>query len=201
VGGVVDVAMCEGSVPLAAFALGALAAGELPPPRGTNHLDGGIAAYNTYRTRDHRYVSLGALEPKFWVSFATAVGIEPSLDALIAGDHQTALKATVAAIFATRTRDEWETFARTCDCCLEPVLGPEELHNDPQHNARGVFFSVRSDQGENIPVFRTPVGTGSASSHTPARNAGADTVAVLRDAGVSDEEIQTLHRNGIIRTA
>lgn len=198
-GCVADVAMCEGSLPLGAFALGAITAGEPVGARGHNHLDGGIAAYNTYRTRDDRYVSLGALEPKFWMAFASATGLDASLDALVTGEHQGALKQRVSEVFATRTRDEWEAFAKQHDCCLEPVLAPEELPRDPQHAARGVFFEVSDGAGGAIPVFRTPVGAGAAVTHHAARDAGADSDAVLRDAGVSDEEIAVLRGDGVVR--
>ncbi len=198
-GRVCDVAMCEGSLPLASFALGALSADATPGARGENHLDGGIAAYNTYETRDGRYVSLGALEPKFWTNFAVAAGLDPSLDALVAGPHQTALKTRVAAVFAARTRDEWEAFARAHDCCLEPVLAPHELRDDPQHRARGVFFEVADETGAAVTVFRTPVGAGAAVTHTAARDAGADTDAVLRDAGLDDGAIEALRRDGVVR--
>ncbi len=198
-GSVADVAMCEASMPLGAFALGALTAGEPIGPRGRNHLDGGIAAYNTYRTSDGRYVSLGALEPKFWVTFATAAGVDPSLDALMTGDHQAALKARVAEVFATRTRDEWEAFAREHDCCLEPVLDPMELPRDPQHAARGIFFDIEDAREGVIPVFRTPVGAGASTTHHAARDAGADTDAVLRDAGLTDDEISALRGDSVVR--
>jgi len=197
-GSVVDVAMCEGSIPLAAFALAPTVSGDPPAPRGRNHLDGGIAAYNTYRTADGRYVSLGALEPKFWTAFATATGLDASLDGLLAGDHQPALRAKVAEVFASRTRDEWELFAQHHDCCLEPVLDGSELASDPQHAARGVFFSMEDGMGGTVQVFRTPVGAGASVPHVPARAPGADTDAVLRDAGLSEAEVAELRRDGVV---
>lgn len=197
-GSVVDAAMCEGSVALAAFAMAPAVVGDATAPRGRNHLDGGIAAYNTYRTADGGFVALGALEPKFWTSFAVAVGLDPSLDALVAGEHQTALRARVAEVFAQRTRAEWEAFGKAHDCCLEPVLDGSELAGDPQHAARGVFFPMDDGAGGTVTVFRTPVGAGAGVPHTPARRAGADTDAVLRDAGVSDEELAALRRDGVL---
>lgn len=199
VGGVCDVAMCEGSIPLATFAMASVFAGADDAPRGRNVLDGGIAAYRTYATRDGAAVSLGALEPKFWTTFATAAGLDPSLDALMPGDHQAALCAKVAAVFASRTRDEWAEFARAHDCCLEPVLSPSEVRRDPQHVAREVFFDGVTDGGEAVTWFRTPVGAGPRVPHTPARAPGADTDAVLRDAGISDAEIVGLRAAGVVR--
>jgi crotonobetainyl-CoA:carnitine CoA-transferase CaiB-like acyl-CoA transferase len=193
----IDTAMCEGAMPLAAFALGAHLTDGVGLPRGASTLDGGLALYNTYRTRDGGYVALGALEPKFWATFALAVGIEPSLDALVPGPHQEDLKATLSALFAARTRGEWEAFGAAHDCCLEPVLTPAELVRDPQHGARGVFFPLPTPDGGSMLHARTPTATREA--HDPAREPGADTDAVLADAGLSAEEIAALRRDGVVR--
>ncbi len=98
----------------------------------------------------------------------------------------------VAAVFASRTRDEWVSFSRAHDCCLEPVLAPHELPGDPHHAARGVFFPLVGDDGSATTCFRTPLGEGAAGTHTAARPAGADTVVVLREAGLSDADIDAL---------
>ncbi|MEZ4408927.1 MAG: CaiB/BaiF CoA-transferase family protein [Polyangiales bacterium] len=197
-GCVVDVAMCEGALPLATFALGSVFAGEPSPARGVNTLDGGIAPYNTYRTRDGRAVALGALEPKFWTTFAGAVDVDPSLDALVPGPHQVALKAKLVEVFAARTRDEWEDFSRAHDCCLEPVLEPDELRSDPHLRARGVFFDAPARDGATVTHLRTPLGAGASVAHTPAARAGADTDAVLRDAGFTDDEARALRDKGVV---
>lgn len=198
VGAVADVAMCEGALPLATFALGSLFAGERPRERGDGVLDGGIAAYATYLTSDGQAVALGALEPKFWTVFATAVGIEPTLDALVPGEHQAALKATVAAIFAGRSRAEWEAFSAKHDCCIEPVLQAHELPDDPQHRHRGVFFEAPGVGGDAMTMFRTPVGAGADGPHAPPRAAGADTREVLREAGIDDARIDALAASGAV---
>jgi alpha-methylacyl-CoA racemase len=198
VGCVADIAMSEGAVPLAAFALASLFAGERPRARGDNVLDGGIAAYATYLTRDGQAVALGALEPKFWTAFATAVGLDASLDALVPGAHQGPLKASVAAIIAGRTRAEWEAFARDHDCCIEPVLEPHELPGDPQHRHRGVFFETEGFGGGRTLAFRTPVGAGADGEHTPPRAAGADTRVILREAGIDDARIDALASAGAV---
>lgn len=191
-GQIVDISMTEGSIPLAVFALGVFAAQGHGPARGRSHLDGGIAPYQTYRTRDGRFVALAALEPKFWQSFCEGVGIEPDMEALVPGPHQTQWHQRLQALFASRTLAEWEAFARSRDCCLEPVLELQELPDDPQHRARRVFFEL-----EGIVHFRTPVGAPDAS-HFLARPAGADTDAVLSEAGFSDTEISALREAGVL---
>jgi crotonobetainyl-CoA:carnitine CoA-transferase CaiB-like acyl-CoA transferase len=78
------------------------------------------------------------------------------------------------------------------------VLRPEELPGDPQHAARGVFFEVAGGDGAARTVFRTPVGAGAAVDHQGPRRAGEDTDAVLRDAGIGDDEIAALRAAGAL---
>ena len=198
VGCVADIAMSEGAVPLATFALASLFAGERPRARGDGVLDGGIAAYSTYLTADGQAVALGALEPKFWTAFASAVGLDPALDALVPGPHQAGIKASVAAVIAGRSRADWEAFAQTHDCCIEPVLEPHELPADVQHQHRGVFFETEGFGGGSMLAFRTPVGAGAAQTHTPPRAPGADTKTILREAGLDEARIEALITAGAI---
>ncbi len=185
----VDVSMCEGSLSFATFGLMS-AWGGLSLPNGTGPLSGGIAPFNTYATKDGRSVALGALEPKFWIAFATAVGIEPDMTALAPGDHQKEWKRRVAAVFANKTLTEWIAFAETVDCCLEPILTPEEIANDPQHRARGFIADRPMRDGSSLPQIKTPTATHFAEGFAPKQ--GEHTLEVLREVGLSDEEIAAL---------
>src|SRR5262249_14911004 len=140
----------------------------VPTSRGDGALTGGIAPYATYATRDGGYMTLGALEPKFWTAVCKGVGIEADMTALLPGPHQAAWETKLAAIFAARTRSEWEAFARERDACLEPVLRPEELAHDPQLAAREVLFDIASPWGK-IAQFRTPLTPRGAEHRPPPR--------------------------------
>lgn len=197
VGRVVDVAMVEASMGFAIAELAPpLVAGERPT-RGDEPLTGGIAAYGVYETRDHRFMSLGALEPKFWLAFATGVGLPADMAGIVPGPHQAELRALVAATFLKRTRAEWEAFAAERDCCLEPVLEPHELRDDPQLRARGVFFDLDTKQGK-LPQLALPV-TPREAAHTPPPTQGEHTEIVLKEAGFSDERVAALRAEGAIR--
>ncbi len=198
-GKLVDVSMLEASMPFAIASFGANFGHQLsgtPPRRGDEPLTGGIAPYNTYATKDGRAVALAALEPKFWMAFCAGVGIEPELAALLPGEHQAAIKAQVAAIFLTKTRDEWAAFGAQHDCCLEPVLEPSEVASDAHVAARGAFFTIDSPWGP-IPQLKTPV-TDAGMTHTPPPRAGEHTEAILREAGLSADEIAKLKADGAI---
>lgn len=195
-GRVVDVAMCDSVQAFAPAAFGAMLAGEMPT-RGDDLLTGGIAPYNTYVAKDGAPMALGALEPKFWTAFCLGVGIEPDVSALAPGPHQAAWKARVAEIFRSRTRTEWEAFAAAHDCCLEPVLAPDELRGDAHLAARGVFFELDAPGGK-LPQFRTPVTPRDRAFSAPPR-AGEHTDEILREAGFDAAAIAELRAAGAVR--
>ena len=105
----VDLSMCEGALAFAIPELGNFDAAGAPPKRGGELLIGGAASYGVYRTKDGRFLSVGALEPKFWAAFNTAIGRPVDMAELVAGeDEQARVRAEIQAILETKTRDEWE---------------------------------------------------------------------------------------------
>ncbi len=195
-GRVVDVAMVEASMGFAAMSFAQLGAGHVPK-RGEEPLIGGLAIYNTYATRDGRYVSLGALEPKFWMAFCAGAGLQGDMSALFPGPHQDALKATLRELFSSRTRDEWQAFAREHDCCLEPVLEPHEIREDEHLKARGLFFEMDSPWGR-LQQLHTPLADRTATPSPPPK-LGEHTDAILREAGLDDAAIAAMRAEGAAR--
>jgi crotonobetainyl-CoA:carnitine CoA-transferase CaiB-like acyl-CoA transferase len=195
-GQIVDVAMIETSMPFAMIGFG-LAFGGQAIKRGDEVLTGGIAPYNAYATKDGGAMTLGSLEPKFWMQFCAGIGREVDMSDLMPGPHQDALRAQLREIFAQKTREEWIAFAAERDCCLEPVLTPEEAQHDPHLEARRMFFDLASPWGR-IPQMRTPL-TPPDRAHSPPPKQGEHTDAILREGGLSDDEIAQLRASGAIR--
>jgi len=185
----VDLSMCEGALAFMIPDLGNYDASGKPPKRGGELLNGGTASYGVYRTKDGRFLSVGALEPKFWTAFNQAIGRAVDLSELIADEAtQQNVRAEIQAILETKTRDEWEQIL-VGDVCVEPVLGADELQQHPQHRARGMFFDL-----DGLTQTRTPFG--SADGHRPPPSLGGDGPAILREAGFSDGEIAELKATG-----
>src|SRR3712207_6482545 len=139
-GQLVDVSMADGALSwLAMVAARTLAEGGAPR-RGELELAGGLACYRPYRCADG-WVTLGALEPKFWQAFCRGVGREDLVERHLApsgSDTQRELEG----IFAARTRDEWAAFAGEHDCCLEPVLDLDEALDSELVRAREMVVEV-----------------------------------------------------------
>lgn len=195
-GSIVDVAMIETAMPFAIAGFGTSFGGQIPKA-GAEALTGGIAPYQTYATKDGKAMSLAALEPKFWMAFSQGVAHDVDMSDLVPGPHQAALKEKLRGIFAQKTRDEWVQYASERDCCLEPVLTAEEARADEHLAARKMFFELASRWGP-IQQMRTPL-TPIDREHTAPPAQGEHTEAVLREAGLSAEEIAAMKAEGAIR--
>jgi alpha-methylacyl-CoA racemase len=193
-GQLVDVSMTDGALSwLAMVAARHLADGEVPR-RGGTELAGGLICYRPYRCADG-WVTLGALEPKFWKAWCAGVGredlAERQFDPVGSDTHR-----EVEAVFAERTRDEWEAFGEEHDCCLEPVLALDEALRSELVRAREMVVEVDQARllGTPVKLSRTPADPARAGG--PA--IGADTDPVLAEAGYGPQEIGALREAGAV---
>ena len=142
-GQVVDAAMVDGSALLSAMMFGFRANGWWNDPRGTNMLDGGAPFYDTYRCADGKFVAIGAIEAQFHATLRERIGLPPAADGTqMDRATWTASKAELAALFATRTRDEWCALLEGSDACFAPVLDWDEAPRHQHNRARGTFVTV-----------------------------------------------------------
>ncbi len=185
-----DISMTEGAMALLAAELGNLDCGVQTPTRGQESLNGGLACYGVYQTKDERYLSVGALEPKFWLAFNTAIGRACDMAEVVAGpERQAEIRAELSEIIGSKTRDEWVAIFNNHDCCTEAVLELDELQSHPLHKSRGLFFKVPCEGGEVLQI-RTPVGQAKARHLAPTL--GQHSSEVLAEFGFSDDEIAEL---------
>ncbi|GAA5234083.1 CoA transferase [Verticiella sediminum] len=142
-GQVVDAAMTDGAALLSAMMYGMHAGGAWNNRRGDNMLDGGAHFYDTYECADGKHVAVGAIEAKFYARLLALCGIED--EAFRAQMDQQAwpeLKAKLAGIFRTRTRDQWCEVLEGSDACFAPVLDWDEAPRHPHNVARNTFVEV-----------------------------------------------------------
>jgi len=185
-----DISMTEGAMALLAAELGNLDCGA-HPTRGTETLNGGLACYSVYRTGDDRYLSVGALEPKFWVAFNTAIGRKPDISEIVAPPaKQAQVRAEIQTILSTRSRDAWLEILAAHDCCCEPVLELDELASHPLHQAREMFVTVDGGAAGPLQQLRMPFGPPARPTAPPTH--GQHSREVLAEYGFAADEIDSL---------
>ncbi|GHE21734.1 CaiB/BaiF CoA transferase family protein [Halomonas urumqiensis] len=195
-GQVVDAAITDGTATLMGFIDSLAAMGHWSPERGRNLLDGGAHFYGCYETLDGKYVSVGAIEPQFYQLLVDKAGLDPDI---FAGQQQPArwpaLKMQLAAVFLTRTRDEWCALLEGSDACVAPVLDYQEARRHPHLVARDTYIDVDGmSQPAPAPRFsRTP-----SQVAFGARASGEDTESVLLACGISQQRINELRQSGAL---
>ena len=184
-GQVIDCAMTDGVASLMSVFHGLRASGIWnEDEREANLLDGGAHFYDTYECADGGYVSIGSIEPQFYALLLekTGLGSDPAFGAQMSRMDWPALKAKLAAVIKTKTRDEWCALMEGTDVCFAPVLSMSEAIRHPHNVARETYIE-RDGLAQPAPAprfSRTP----SAIQGPPAMP-GADTAAVLQDWGLA----------------
>ncbi len=195
-GQVVDAAMTDGSALLGAMMYGLRAFGSWHDQREANMLDGGAPFYDTYACRDGKFLSVGAIEPQFYAQLLALAGAsDPEFTQQWSQSRWPQLKDKFAALFATRTRDDWCALLEGTDACVAPVLDMAEAPLHPHNRARSSFIEIDGvTQPAPAPRFSRTVPEAGAAAATP----GQHSAAVLADWGWSLEAIETLQSAGVI---
>jgi len=189
-GQVVDAAMVDGAATLMTFFHAAQQAGWWKPERGTNLLDGGAPFYDTYETSDGKYISVGAIESKFYAELIAKLGFtSEDLPDQMDRSHWIEQKERFGELVKTKTRDAWCEILEGTDACFAPVLSLEEASAHPHLRERGTFVEVAGAlQPGPAPRFsRTP-----CEISGPPPHAGQHTDEALADWGIPAAEITRL---------
>ncbi len=195
-GQVVDCAMSDGAASLMASIYAVRAAGLWLDERQANSIDGGAHFYNTYRCADGKWVSVAALEPKFYAVLLEKTGLEdPTLGGLVDRSQWGSMREKLAAIFAKKTQAEWCRIMDSADACFAPVPSLAEAPQNPHNVARGTFVDLGGVvQPAPVPKFsRTP---GAVQSLPP--EAGEHNRSALLDWGFGEREIDGLLVAGVL---
>jgi alpha-methylacyl-CoA racemase len=196
-GQVVDGAMVDGVVNLMSMFYAWRQLGQWTDRRGDNLVDGGAHFYGTYRTRDGKYVAVGAIEPQFYRELLAALGLGG--EALPPqNDRATwpAMRRRFEAIFESRTREEWVKVMEGRDACFAPVLDMDEAPSHPHLRARRSFqtFEGVLHPSPAPRLERTP-GELTRPSPAPGQHDGE----ALADWGFAQDEISALRASGALR--
>ena len=195
-GQVIDAAMVDGAAALMAIIYGGHAAGWWDDERGVNLLDTGAHFYDTYETKDGKYVSVGSIEPQFYALLLKHAGLEAG-ELPPQNDRSTwpELKLRLEAIFKQKTRDEWCEIMDGTDVCFAPVLTLTEAPESAHAKARNAFRDVGGVvQPAPAPRFDRTV----PELDRPPAHPGEHTDDALRDWGFSPPEIAKLREDKAI---
>jgi alpha-methylacyl-CoA racemase len=193
-GQVVDAAMVDGAASLASIFYGLTASGAWNRPRGENLLDGGAPFYAPYETADSRFISIAALEPKFFAEMAQRIGLD---ERFAKRQHDRKLwppmRDEIARLIKAKTRDEWCTLLEGTDACFAPVLSIAEAPHHAHAQSRGGFISI---DGVVQPAPAPRFDRSTTGMPRPAPQVGQHTEEVLAEAGFTRSEIDALRALG-----
>ena len=187
----IDVAMTDSVLAHSYFTMLRLTDAGHSAPRGSDLLNGGLPCYATYRCADDRHMAVGALEGKFWKACCTAL----ERPEWIRRQWDAGLRSEMAVLFATQPRDDWAALFAAVDCCVTPILSPEEALENEQVAARRMVLHE-----DGLTQFAPPLKLSAYefSVRQPAPKVGEHNAQILRAAGYTDDEIAGLAAAGTI---
>lgn len=168
---------------------------------GISEITGGIIAYNLYETGDGRFLSLGALEKKFWINFCRAVNKEEWIkDHFCPAEAGNSTYIEVVKMFKSRTLVEWTKFGLDVDCCLTPILETEEMMKNDYVVSKGLVWEKNTETWGDLLQVDTSVGdAGSREKAIEPPKLGQHTREVLQTLlGVNANQIEDWSRQGLI---
>jgi alpha-methylacyl-CoA racemase len=195
-GQVVDAAMVDGAASLMTMTYAFRQAGLWSENRGVNMLDTGAPFYEVYETSDGKWFCIGAIERQFYAELLRVLGLDATeLPDQMDRTQWPAMKERFAAIFRTRSRDQWTEAFDSTDACGAPVLSPWEAHEHPHNQFRGTFVEIDGVlQPGPAPRFsRTP-----SAVQSPPAVAGRDTDEALASWGVDEARVTALRQQHAI---
>ena len=197
----VDISMMDGVASWMANIAAKHFAENDPQKRGEVDLAGGFVCYDCYETRDGQFLSVGALEPKFWANFCRLIEREDLVDAQVDKNEDGRLKKEITEIFKGRTMDEWLALLGDEDTCIEKINTVAEAIEDPQMVHREMVVEIDHptegrirNMGIPIKLSETPGGV----DRLPAPAYGAHTREVLLGLGLSEEEVDKLAEEKVV---
>jgi alpha-methylacyl-CoA racemase len=194
-----DVAVADGVLALMSLQIDDVLATGADQPPGTAPLSGRYACYDTYRTADGRWIAVAAIETKFWANLCTLIGRADLVDKQYDEGAQDDLRAALAEVFVTKSRDEWIDLLAAADTCVSPVLSATEAAADPGFASRQVFTEAQLGTGDRwIQLAPLLAGAERAGRYDLPDLSTTDTDDVLIGCGLTKRELAALREQGAI---
>ncbi|UCB49408.1 MAG: CoA transferase [Deltaproteobacteria bacterium] len=195
-GQVVDAAMVDGAANISTFFWGLLGNHLMTLDIGTNMLDSGAPFYQTYETADGKFMSVGAIEARFYAELLKGLEIDRST---LPYQHDMGkwpeMRDRFAEVFKTKTRDEWAAIFDDTDACVAPVMDMDEVNNHRHNKERALLVEVEgvSQPGPAPRLSRTP-----GSVQKPGTPRGSETREILEEVGYKGKQIEELFAENVV---
>ncbi len=196
----IDISMTDGMVGLLSIPLHILQRSNRIPQRSDTFLSHRYACYNVYETADRRYISIGAVENRFWKNLCYAFNVPEYGPLQYDDNHKEEILDFFRKAFKKRTADEWIKELHDKDVCWGKVQNLDEVLNDPLFEDRGMVNEIKDEKGKPVTMLGIPV----KLSDTPgsiryaAVGFGGSTRRILAELGYTKGEIEELIEKGVV---
>ncbi|NNL76723.1 MAG: CoA transferase [Desulfobacterales bacterium] len=196
----IDISMTDGMVGFLPATLFFQHLTGVEPERGNGFLSHRYACYNTYETADGQYLSIGAVENRFWKQLCELLGV-PEYTALQYDDHRRKeVLDFMRNIFKQKTLDEWDAILADHDVCWGRIQSLSEVLEDPLFREREMVVDIKGKDGKISKTLGIPVKLSETPGaiRTPPVDFGESTASILKELGYSEKEMNLLTDKGVI---
>jgi len=195
----IDISMTDSMVSLLPLTLFLQQRTGEDPKRGETLLSHRYACYNTYETADGRYLSIGAVENRFWKRLCDHLGMPAYASLQYDEKRRLEIVDFLRTTFKQKTLAEWESELADMDICWGPVRNLQEVLQEPLFRQRNMVVDIRDQKGETTTTLGVPVKLSETpgSIRTPPVNFGESTIPILRGLGYTENQIKEFANKGV----
>jgi len=196
----IDISMTDGMVGFLPAAIFFRQLTGQEPRRGDAMLSHRYACYNTYETADGRYLSIGAVEYRFWKQLCDTLGVAEYAPLQYDDRRRNEILDHLRSVFKQKTLDEWDVVLAGADICWGKIQSTKDVLQDPLFLQRETVVEIEDKDGNKTRTLGVPVKLSETpgSVRTPPVDFGASTAAVLGELGYSQEEIKEFEDKDVI---
>jgi len=196
----IDISMVDCSFLWLYSAAGNYFASGRMPSKGKELNNGGSARYQIYKTKDNRYLAVGALEDQFWENLCNLLGIDDRRVRFHDKENPDLSIQVLAERFRTKTYQEWAKIFEGKDVLCNLVRDFKEAVSDPHFQARGLIQTISGPDGESQTILANPIRMSDSPSEVrqPAPILGEHNQVIMKELGYSEAECQTFIKEGVV---
>jgi len=196
----IDISMTDGMVGLLPVPLHIFQKNGIVPQRSDSFLSHRYACYNVYETANGRYISIGAVENRFWQNLCNVLGVPEYGPLQYDDNHREEILDFVRSAFKKKTLEQWIEVLRDKDVCWGKVQDLTEVLNDPLFLDRDMIGEVKDNKGKSVKVLGIPVKLSDTpgSIRTAPVGFGESTKKILEEFGYTKREIEGFMEKGVV---